>query len=154
MAAPALAMLLRIEDGARLFRIAALDIPIYGMFFIAIAILNGRQRFLAAGVVTGFYASVKLAGIAVLAALGSSVEGALIVNILGSAGALAVATVAVGGRAFAHTLSDWRLVLQLALSVSLRGAGMQLLANVGLWALSAFGSAADQAAKGPLRRGA
>ena len=39
-------------------------------------------------------------------------------------------------------------MLQLALSVSLRGAGMQLLANVGLWALSAFGSAADQAAKG------
>jgi O-antigen/teichoic acid export membrane protein len=40
------------------------------------------------------------------------------------------------------------VVLQLALPVSLRGAGVQLLANVGLWALSALGSAADQATKG------
>jgi O-antigen/teichoic acid export membrane protein len=147
-AAPWLAGLLRIEDGARLFRIAALDIPFYCVFFIAVAILNGRQRFLAAGVVTGCYAGAKLAGIAVLAALGATVEGALVVNILGSAVGLAVATVAVGGRAFVPSLSNWRVVLQLALPVSLRGAGIQLLANVGLWALSAFGSAADQAAKG------
>ncbi len=146
--APWLASLLRIEDGARLFRIAALDIPFYGLFFIAIALLNGRQRHLAAGVATGCYATVKLAGIAVLAALGPTVEGALVANVVGSAAGLAAATVAIGGRAFVPSLADWRLVLQLALPVSLRGAGVQLLANVGLWALSALGSAADQAAKG------
>jgi O-antigen/teichoic acid export membrane protein len=147
-AAPWLASALRIEDGARLFRIAALDIPFYSMFFIAIALLNGRHRHLAAAFATGCYASVKLAGIAVLTALGSTVEGALVVNVVGSAVGLATATVAIGGRAFVPGLADWRVVLQLALPVSLRGAGVQLLANVGLWALSALGSAADQAAKG------
>ena len=147
--APWLASLLRIEDGARLFRIAALDIPFYGLFFIAIALLNGRQQHLAAGVATGCYATVKLAGIAVLAALGATtVEGALVANVVGSAAGLAAATVAIGGRAFVPSLADWRVVLQLALPVSLRGAGVQLLANVGLWVLSALGSAADQAAKG------
>ena len=146
--APWLASLLRIEDGAWLFRIAALDIPFYGLFFIAIALLNGRQQHLAAGVATGCYATVKLAGIAVLAALGPTVEGALVANVVGSAAGLAAATVAIGGRAFVPSLADWRLVLQLALPVSLRGAGVQLLANVGLWVLSALGSAADQAAKG------
>jgi O-antigen/teichoic acid export membrane protein len=147
-AAPWLTNLLRIEDGARLFRIAALDIPFYGMFFIAIALLNGRQRHLVAAVATGCYASGKLAGIAVLTALGPTVEGALVVNVVGSAMGLAAATVAIGGRAFAPSFADWRVVLQLALPVSLRGAGVQLLANVGLWVLSALGSAADQAAKG------
>ena len=148
MVAPWLASLLRIEDGAWLFRIAALDIPFYGLFFIAIALLNGRQQHLAAGVATGCYATVKLAGIAVLAALGPTVEGALVANVVGSAAGLAAATVAIGGRPFVPSLADWRLVLQLALPVSLRGAGVQLLANVGLWVLSALGSAADQAAKG------
>jgi O-antigen/teichoic acid export membrane protein len=146
--APWLASLLRIEDGARLFRIAALDIPFYGLFFIAIALLNGRQQHLAAGVATGCYATAKLAGIAMLAAFGATVEGALVVNVVGSAAGLAAATVAVGGRAFVPSLADWRVLLQLALPVSLRGAGVQLLANVGLWALSALGSAADQATKG------
>ena len=95
--APWLASLLRIEDGAWLFRIAALDIPFYGLFFIAIALLNGRQQHLAAGVATGCYATVKLAGIAVLAALGPTVEGALVANVVGSAAGLAAATVAIGG---------------------------------------------------------
>ena len=147
-AAPWLASLLRIEDGSRLFRIAALDIPFYALFFIAIALLNGRQRHLAAGIATGCYATVKLAGIAVLTALGPTVEGALLVNVVGSAAGLAAATVAIGGRAFAPSLTAWRSVLELAWPVSLRGAGVQLLANVGLWALSALGSAGDQAAKG------
>jgi O-antigen/teichoic acid export membrane protein len=146
--APWLAILLRIEDGARLFRIAALDIPFYCMFFIAVAILNGRGRFLASGFVTGFYVATKLAGIVVLTALGPSVEGALVVNVLGSAVGLVVASVAVGWRAFVPSLAAWRPVLQLALPVSLRGVGIQLLANVGLWALSALGSSTDQAAKG------
>jgi O-antigen/teichoic acid export membrane protein len=148
VAAPWLAGLLRIEDGARLFRIAALDIPFYVLFFIAIALLNGHHRHLAAGVATGCYATVKLAGIAVLVALGATVEGALVVNVVGSAAGLAAATVAIGGRAFVPSLADWRVVLRLALPVSLRGAGVQLLANVGLWALSALGGAADQATKG------
>ncbi len=147
-AAPGLALLLRIDDGARLFRIAGLDIPFYGMFFIAVAILNGRGRFVASGLVSALYATIKLAGIVVLAALGPSVEGALVVNVLGSAVALAVASVAVGRRAFLPSLAAWRPVWQLALPVSLRGVGIQLLGNVGLWALSALGSSTDPAAKG------
>ena len=82
-----------------------------------------------------------------LAALGPTVEGALLVNVVGSAVGLAAAD-RCNRCAFAPSLTAWRAVLELAWPVSLRGAGVQLLANVGLWALSALGSAADQAAKG------
>ena len=84
IAAPALAAAFHVRDGAHLFRIAALDIPLYSMYIIADHILNGRRWFgvESAGII--LYGLFKLAGILLLNALGLSIVGVLIVNALAS----------------------------------------------------------------------
>lgn len=69
---------------APLIRIAALDIPLYGMLSIASAIVLGRQRYERQGVAWLIYATAKAGLIAGLVAAGFSVQGALVGNALSS----------------------------------------------------------------------
>lgn len=141
LAAPWLAHLLDVAEGAGLFRIAAVDIPFYGVLFMALAVLNGRGRYAAAALSTAVYALAKLAGILLLAWPGVTVEGALLVNALGSAIGLGTAGFAVGAAAWRPALGEARRLAAFAAPVSMRGVVLQLLSGLGLWSLGFAGSA-------------
>jgi O-antigen/teichoic acid export membrane protein len=135
VAAPALAAALNVADGTRLFRIAALDIPFYCLVFVGHAILNGRQRFAAAALVTAIYAAAKAAGILALVWCGLSIAGALVVNAAASAIGLLATALAVRRELGRPAGAAMRVTLRLAVPLSVRGVASQVLAVIGLWAL-------------------
>ncbi|MFO1068998.1 MAG: oligosaccharide flippase family protein [Geminicoccaceae bacterium] len=146
---PWLARWFNIDDGGHSFRVASLDIPFFGLFFIVNAILNGRQRFLAVAVVNGIYALIKALGIMALAAADrTSVDGALLINALGSAVALGIAAVMTGAGTWRPSFDGSRPLLRLAVPVTLRALGSQLLTSIGLWSLAFAGAAVAGDAKG------
>ena len=121
-------------------RIAALDIPLYGLFLIASAVVLGEQRFERQAVSWIIYATAKFVAIAVLVAVGFSVQGALIGNALSSV----VGFVAVfmpwrrrdGSRREIGRLTRWMLVATVPfLSVSLLEG---LVQSTDLWFVSAL----------------
>lgn len=148
LGAPWLGRTLHVEDGARLFQIASLDIPFYGVFFMATAVLNGRGRFEAAACATALYALAKLAGILLLLLPGVTVEGALLVNAMGSALGLLVGGLAIGVGAWRPALSGLRPLAVLAAPVSMRGVALQLLSGIGLWSLGLAGEFVPEEARG------
>jgi stage V sporulation protein B len=148
MAAPMFGQLFNVADGARLFRIAALDIPFYGVYFMLIHILTGRRHFGLQCLATVVYGVSKAIGILVLVAIGPSVAGALLVNAIGSIIGLAVVAVCVGRAAFRITLAYRRPIIQLAVPVSVIALGTQILIAVDLWALNAVGTTVDDTIKG------
>jgi O-antigen/teichoic acid export membrane protein len=147
-AAPALAAAFHVRDGAHLFRIAALDIPLYSMYIIADHILNGRRWFgvESAGII--LYGLFKLAGILLLNALGLSIVGVLIVNALASAFTLGFLLNRLGTSILMLTLRHWNPILRLAMPVGVSLGGMQLLLSIDLWLLNAVGIGVPEADKG------
>jgi stage V sporulation protein B len=148
LASPYLADLFQVDDGGRLFRIASLDIPFYGLFFTCGHVLMGRRMFSVEAVAGFLYAVTKVAGMSALLYIGISVAGALIVNVLGSAVALVFTSWWVGRASFRPTLSAWHPLLRLALPVGLFALGSQLLLSLDLWSLNAIGRQVTQEAKG------
>lgn len=134
-ASPWMGEVLNVPDGARLFRIAALDIPFYGLFLVAHAVLTGRGNYAAAAGITVVYAAAKALGILAMTVIGITIEVALYVNAAGSAVGLVAALAATGARTWLPTLGSARPILRLAVPVSMRGVASQILGNVGLWAI-------------------
>jgi O-antigen/teichoic acid export membrane protein len=134
--APFLAELFNVPSGARLFRIAALDIPFCGAYLILSQILTSRHAFTAHAAGIGAYALAKIVGIAVLAAIGPTVEGALLINVASSVAGLAVVAATAGRDPFLPTLAESRSILRLAGSVAAISLGLQVLSNIDLWMLN------------------
>jgi O-antigen/teichoic acid export membrane protein len=84
LTAPWLEVWFRIEDGTYLFRLAALDLPLYGIYTTLQGVYQGQRRFYRLGLSDLTYALAKLLGIILIAWLGVSIEAALIVNIVAS----------------------------------------------------------------------
>jgi O-antigen/teichoic acid export membrane protein len=137
--APWMATGLDVPDGSYLFRIASFDIPFYGMLFVLVGVLNGRQRYTASAAVTGLYALVKTLGVLGIAAFGATIEGALIVNSASSAVAMIAALAATGLAWPGPTREALREIVRYAAPSSVRGLTVQLLGNVGLWSLGVGG---------------
>jgi O-antigen/teichoic acid export membrane protein len=147
-AAPALETGFGIEDGTRLFRIAALDIPLYGAFATLFHILNGRRRFLQESIVIAVYGLAKAVGVVVLVQAGPSVAGALVVNIATSAVALTLTVAMVGRAPLRLSLAQKDRILRLAMPIALLVLGNQLLQVVDLWILAVVGSHLQDAVLG------
>jgi O-antigen/teichoic acid export membrane protein len=148
IAAPVLADLLALPGGAGLLRLAALDIPIFGLFLVLTGALQGAHRFTAASAATAVYAGAKLAGIALLIPFGPSAAGALLVNVAGSAVALLFCLWALGIGVLRPRLVEGRAILNLAAPVALRGVAVQLLSALDLWALGIAGAMVAPAERG------
>jgi len=135
LAAPLVASTLGIPNGAFLFRLAALDLPLFGAYTALQAVHQGHHRFLRLGGAGIVYALTKFAGVWLIIQLGVSVERALIVNV--------VTTVA--GVAFLLTpLSDrgelkWRKaiqpVLRIAGPMAVYSLFLMMAGNLNLWLL-------------------
>jgi O-antigen/teichoic acid export membrane protein len=84
LTAPWLEVWFHIENGTYLFRLAALDLPLYGIYTALQGIYQGQRRFYRLGLSDLTYALAKLLGIILIVWLGVSIEAALIVNIAAS----------------------------------------------------------------------
>ncbi|MEO1017105.1 MAG: oligosaccharide flippase family protein [Pseudomonadota bacterium] len=145
---PYLAQLFNVTEGADLFRIASLDIPFYGVYFMMVHILAGHRRFLQQSIANIVYIAVKIVGILVLEYIGPTVNGALLVNVVGSVLALLVTIPLVGLRPFRLTLRHSKPLLLLAGPAALIALGTQVLMGVDLWLLNALGSNISDTIKG------
>ena len=79
--APLLSSWFAIPDGALLFRIAAIDLPFFGIYTAYRAIHQGHRRFFRLGCSQITYALTKLVGALLLVRFGLSVKNALLVNV-------------------------------------------------------------------------
>jgi O-antigen/teichoic acid export membrane protein len=148
VAAPALAEWLHVPDGSFLFRIASVDIPFYGMLFVLVGVLNGRQLYTFSAAVTGLYAVAKMLGVLAIALVGVTIEGALIVNSASSAVGVVAALVGTGLAWPGPTRQALVEILRYAAPSSVRGLTVQLLGNVGLWSLGIGGTLVSADARG------
>jgi O-antigen/teichoic acid export membrane protein len=142
--APVLAVWLGIAGSAGLIRIAVLDVPCFGIYFLIAHVLNGRRDFAGQSIGTMLYALTKVVGTAVLALTGLTIAGALIVNVLASIVGLGCVVWRAGRPSIAFNAADVRPILQLAVPVALIALGTQLLLNVDLWFLGGAGAGIGQ----------
>lgn len=137
-AAPWIAGLLHARESAGLFRLAALDIPLYGTYFIVRGVGLGKRRFgvlAAAGIIIGF---VKLAGVVLLASIGFSVEGAILVVIASSLVGFTVLLSRIPLRWTRPTREIVVALLRLAVPLALAAIALSLLHQLHLWILKAL----------------
>ena len=146
--APWLAALFNVDGGAGYFRVAALDIPFFGLYFTTTHIMNGRRDFVGEAVAVFVYALAKIVGITILVLTLVTIERALIVNAAASICAVAYSVVRIGPASFRPTLRHARAILHLAVYVGLFSIGAQLLVSMDLWALNALGGDIDGQIKG------
>jgi O-antigen/teichoic acid export membrane protein len=146
--APQLALGLNIVDGTRLFRIAALDIPFYGLYFVCNHTLNGRRDFANEALSVSLYALTRVLGMVALVYVGLTIGGALVVNILASVAGLAFSARRVGWRSFRITFRHAKSLMKLALPIGLFTLGSQGLLSLDLWSLNAFGTHVAAEVKG------
>lgn len=140
VAAPLLARLLNVPDGARLFRIASIDLPFFALYGVLIHVLNSRRRFRASGIVTMVYGLGKIVGTVVMLAGGlTSIGAALVVNALASLAGVLALLPQVGLVALKPVLSERGAIVRLALPTALADLCIQTLLALDLWALNALG---------------
>lgn len=140
LAASALAEILTLPDGAALLRIAAIDIPFFGLFLVLMGTLQGEHRFNVATMATAVYATAKVIGVLTLIPAGPSAAGALLVNAAGSVVALLFCLRMVGVGVLRPSLTRARAIWTFAAPVALRGVAGQLLTSLDLWALALAGA--------------
>jgi O-antigen/teichoic acid export membrane protein len=141
LAAPALARLLGIPSAAHVLRVALLDLPLMATYFAWQGALYGRARFgtLASSLVV--HTLVKLVGIVLLAVLGLSVTGAILAQVAASIGVLGYLFAVVPPSRTMPAAELARPMLVMALPLSLYAMALQIHVNLGLWLLSAAGTA-------------
>jgi stage V sporulation protein B len=88
-AAPWLASWFGIPDGTALFRIAAVNLPVFGAYAAVRAIHQGNRHFVRLGCSQIVYGLTKLAGVLLLARYGLSLENALMLNVAATSMGLA-----------------------------------------------------------------
>jgi stage V sporulation protein B len=140
LAAPILADLFRVPQGTALFRLAIIDIPFAGCYFIYQGIALGRRNFGAISGGLAIYSLTKLIGVLVALLLGLSIVSALVVNILGTIGALLFLSLRVAPLAFRPSFANIRGILYLSLPVGLFSLAVPVVSNLDLWSLKIIGS--------------
>jgi O-antigen/teichoic acid export membrane protein len=141
--APLLADLFEVGDGTYLFRLAALDLPFFGMYAACYGVLQGRHDFLSIGIGDVIYSSFKLAGVLLLLGFWFSLPGALIVNVVASAG---VSIFFIARVRLSSLRPDYNLVLpyiRIGLPLGFYMLALQTTANLDLWSLKTFNRADD-----------
>jgi stage V sporulation protein B len=146
--APLLASWFGIDDGAFLIRIAAIDLPLYGVYTALQAIHQGHHRFLRLGVVEVLYAFAKLIGVLVIVYLGISLVKAFVVNALATV--VGIAFLLPRTRFWWH--KEWlvfvRPIAVLAAPMGLYSLAQLLTSSLDLWALQVLLPSAQEATVG------
>jgi O-antigen/teichoic acid export membrane protein len=148
VAAPQLASWFGIEDGAFLIRIAAIDLPLYGVYTALQAIHQGHHRFLRIGVAEAVYALSKLLGVLVIVYLGISLVKAFVVNALTTV--IGIAFLLPRTRFWSR--KDWlafvRPIVVIAAPMGLHALAQLLTSSLDLWILQIMLAGAQEATVG------
>lgn len=139
--APLLARLLDVPEGATLFRVAFLDLPLTALVFAYQAALYGHRRFGVISVSLALYAAAKLVGILTLLIWGLSITDALVANALGTLGAAVYLGLRVPTASPRPSYPLIGALLRLAVPMGLFTALMFILFSIDLWVLKGVGSA-------------
>ncbi|MGH6943149.1 MAG: oligosaccharide flippase family protein, partial [Geminicoccaceae bacterium] len=144
--APLAAELFGIQDGAYLFRVAIVDIPLMAVFFAYQGILYGHQRFGTLSLSLILQTLTKLAGIAILLLIGMSVTGALIAHVLASAAVMVYLLIRIPPDRAPWSAALTRSMVLIALPLGVYAIAMQAHCNMGLWLLKGLGTGAAETA--------
>lgn len=140
LSAPMLADLFELDEGTFLFRLAALDLPFFGLYVIYRGVLQGRHNFFSTALGDALYAVTKLAGILLLVTIGISVASALIVNVLASLGGMIVVWSQSSIRSWKPAPIFIRPLVRIAFPLGLFMLVTQTLVQLDLWCLKVFGT--------------
>jgi PST family polysaccharide transporter len=134
-----------IQDGERLFRIATLALPFFGVYLAYQGILQGSGQFWPLTISLIVYALAKVFGVLSLLLIGFSVAAALIVNVLATVAVLAYVMARSPPRFFFPGWTFLRRMLALAVPLSVFELAFQLLLSGHVWLLQRVSGASDVA---------
>ncbi|MFB3903564.1 MAG: oligosaccharide flippase family protein [Acidobacteriota bacterium] len=135
LAAPLVARLLDIPDGTSLFRLAALDLPLFGAYTALQAIHQGNRRFLRLGGSGVVYALAKLAGVWLIIQLGVSVQKALLANVATTVAGIAFLLTPLGERRQSKWREAIQPILRIAGPMAVYSLFLMMAGNLNLWLL-------------------
>jgi O-antigen/teichoic acid export membrane protein len=145
LAAPLFARALNAPGEAGLFRLAAFDIPLFGIYFVLRGVGLGQRKFgtiALGGLAVGF---AKLLGVLLLLAVGVTVARALVVVIASSLLGLLILTARIPIRVARPDRRLLRVLVRIAIPLALSALALSFLHNVHLWILK---SLSGEGAKG------
>jgi O-antigen/teichoic acid export membrane protein len=143
LAAPTLARLLGLPAATNVLRVALLDLPLMAAYFAWQGALYGHARFGVLALSLVVHTLLKLVGIVLLAFAGLSVTGAVLAQVAASVGVLVYLFAVVPPPRTLPTFELARPMVIMALPLSLYAMALQIHVNLGLWLLSAVGTAGD-----------
>jgi stage V sporulation protein B len=146
--APWLASWFGIDDGAFLIRIAAIDLPLYGIYTALQAIHQGHHSFLRIGVAEVVYALAKLLGVVVIVHLGISLLKAFVVNALTTLVGIAFLLPRTRFWSKAGWLGFARPIAAMAAPMGLHGLALLLTSSLDLWILQIMLAGTQEATVG------
>jgi O-antigen/teichoic acid export membrane protein len=139
-AAPVIAGWLGIPESVRLLRIAILDVPCFGAYFLIAHVLNGRRDLAGQSIASVLYAGTKIVGTLILAVTGLTIAGALLVNVSASIVGLVCVLLRAGWQRVGFERALARPIMTLAVPVASIALGTQVLLNLDLWFLGGSGA--------------
>ena len=142
--APWFATWFNIDNGAWLFRLASIDLPLFGLYTASEAIHQGHRRFTRLGLSKVVYAAGKLLGVLIIIYLGISVEKALIMNALSTVGGFAFLISGIHIRWKADWSARMAPLFRLAIPIGLYSFVVPLLSWLNLWILKMMSTSADE----------
>jgi len=144
IASPFIARSFDIDNGAWLFRLAVLDIPLNGMYVAYQGIMQGHRRFGTVAFALVLYSSAKVGGILLLLLIGVSVQSALIVNVVATVAALGFLVSRYRpGISFTDS-SVIRALLHLAIPIGIYIVTNRFILSSHLWSLKLMEGASDE----------
>ena len=136
--APVMARLLQAPGQEQLFRLAALDVPFYGIYLLYRAVAIGRGKFTVvfwSGLVLG---SAKLIALAWIVLAGYAMSGALIAYIVGSVAAFLFLAICLPLNPTSFDLDLARNIILMAVPLAISNFGLSLMHSLDLWLLKAL----------------
>jgi O-antigen/teichoic acid export membrane protein len=142
--APNLANIFNMPGRVYLFRIAAIDIPFYTIFFVYIEILGGHRQFGKASLRIIVYSACKAIGVLSLSIIGFSVEKALIINIIASIVGILFLSSFISPKKFILLRNYVRPILTLAIPMGIYSVGWCMISTLDLWILRVLSADTDE----------
>jgi O-antigen/teichoic acid export membrane protein len=138
VSAPAIARLFQAPGQEALFRLAALDVPFYGMYLLYRGAAMGKGKFTSvfwSGMILG---SVKLIALAWIIFAGYGISGAVVAYVLGSVAAFLFLAVCLPMKPKPFELTGARNIARIALPLAISSLGLSILHSLDLWLLKAL----------------
>ncbi len=136
--APAIAELMRIPDGAPLFRLAMIDLPFAAFYASYEGILAGGRRFGVMAVAQILYGLLRVGAIVALAATGLSIERALLATVFSSVAICIIMILRFPPSGFRVDLGTIKEIARFAGPMAVCLVAGQVLINLDLWSLQSL----------------